>query len=203
MDVGQSLVTTTVTEGETLVIETELMQDRGVEVVDRQRRLGDGVAELVGRPEGETAAEAAAGEEEGVAVDVVVATGRLANLGRVGRPAHLAGPEHDRLVQQSAPLQVHDQGRDRLVGDQGVLSVVLLQVAVLVPGGVVGVGQRAGDLDEPDPRLDEPSGAEALQGVELLVVVRPVESVERRVSADSPETSATRGIDACMRKAAS
>ena len=93
-------------------------------------------------------------------------------------PAHLPGPEHDRLVEQPALLQVGDERRDRLLRDAGVLLVVLLQVAVLIPRGIVPVETRAGDLDEPHTGFDHPPGAQSLRGIVALVLVLRIDPVE-------------------------
>ena len=69
--------------------------------------------------------------------------------------------------------EVGQQAGDRPVDGPGVPGVVGLEVAVLVP---VAVAQ----LDEPDARLDEPPGQQALAAeVGGLVVVDPVEGLGR------------------------
>ena len=68
-------------------------------------------------PSADAPLDAAAGHPEGEAVGVVVAAeerraaARLVHRGA----AELAAPDHERLVEQPAPLQVLEQGRDRLV----------------------------------------------------------------------------------------
>ena len=96
----------------------------------------DGVhAHLVGGAVDGAAADAAAGQPDGEAVGMVVAA---VAAGGVRRPAELAGPHDQRLVQQAPRLQVLDQAGDGLIGVEGVLLVPFLQVAVLVPGAVGG-----------------------------------------------------------------
>ena len=48
VDVGEAVVAAAVAEGEALVVEAELVEDRGVDVVDGQGVGDDGVAEVVG-----------------------------------------------------------------------------------------------------------------------------------------------------------
>ena len=119
--------------------------------------------------------DAAAGHPDGVAADVMIAA---VAAGGMRRASHFAGPEHQRVVQQSARFRVADQRRHRLVGDPGVLLVPQLEFAVLVPGCVVRVGQRASHLDEPDSRLDQPPGPQALQGVKAVEVVGAIDAVQ-------------------------
>ena len=160
------------------MIDAELVEDRGVDVVDVDGIGDDGIAEVIGRTVGHPPTEAAAGEEDRVAVDMVVAAASGVHRRGVGGAPHLAGPDDNRLVEEAAGLEVNDQGRHRLLGHEGILGMVLNDLAVLVPGGVVAVETRTGDLDEPDALLDQPPGPEGLGGVEPLVLVGGVEAVE-------------------------
>jgi len=178
MDVGEPVVAAAVTEGEPLVIDAELVEDRGVDVVDVDGSGDDGIAEVVGFAVGHPATEAAAGEEDRIAIDMVVAAAAGVHGRGVGRAPHLTGPDDNRLVEEAAGLEIDDQGCHRLLGDGGVLGMVLDDLAMLIPGGIVAVEARAGDLDEPDAALDEPAGPEGLGGVEPLVLVGGVEAVE-------------------------
>ena len=92
-------------------VEAELVQDRGVDVGDVVAVLDGVEADLVGRAVDDAALDAAAGHPDREAVDVVVAAvGAL----RAGRAAELGGEDHERLVEQAAPLQVLEQAGDRL-----------------------------------------------------------------------------------------
>ena len=53
MDVGQAEVAAGEAVGERLVVEAEQVQDRGLEIVDVDRVLGDVEAEVVGRAVGQ------------------------------------------------------------------------------------------------------------------------------------------------------
>src|SRR5205807_367046 len=75
----------------------------------------------------------AAGQPDRKGVGVVVAAVVTAALDH-RRAAELAAPDHQRVVQQAALLQVLDQGGAGPVGVLAVLGQVLLEVAVLVPG---------------------------------------------------------------------
>ena len=139
-----------------------------MQVVHVDLVLHGAVAELVGGAEGEAGLDAAAGQPDGEAVGVVVAAGAV--LLGVGGAAELAAPPDERVLEQAAPLQVGEQAGDRPVDGAGVVGV-LGQVRVLVPGRVGGV-VAVGHLDEPDARLAEPPGQQAL----------PAEVVGRRVA---------------------
>src|SRR5262249_60262423 len=95
---------------------------------------------------------APAGQPNGEAVGVVIASGALRVLG--GRlSAELPAPDDERRVQESAPLEVLNQSSNRPVRVPGVLGGVLDDVRVGVPVGVV-VLPSGGHLDEPDAALD-------------------------------------------------
>ena len=64
MDVGEAVVAAAVAEGEPLVIDAELVEDRGVDVVDVDGIGDDGIAEVIGRTVGHPPTEAAAGKED-------------------------------------------------------------------------------------------------------------------------------------------
>ena len=86
-----------------------------MQVVDVDRVVGDVVAEVVGLAVGDAGLDAAAGQPDGEAARVVVAAvvvgGQRALA--VDRPAELAAPDDQRVVEQAALLQVGDQGGAR------------------------------------------------------------------------------------------
>ena len=83
----------------------------------------DGVIpDVVGRAIDEPGLHAPAGHPDRVAVRIVVAA--VASL-RHRRAAKLTGPDNQRVLQQTARLQVLQQSRDRLVDLIGVLGVLV------------------------------------------------------------------------------
>ena len=98
-----------------------------MQVVDVDRVLDGLVAELVGRAVGRAALDAAAGQPDGEAPVVVVAAHRRLAADQLDRrrAAELAAADHQRLVEQAAPLQIGQQRRDRAVDLAGQLAVVL------------------------------------------------------------------------------
>ncbi len=175
MDVGEAHVASAEAEREAFVVKAEEVENGGVEIVDVDRVFDGAHAHFIRGAIGDSAANTAAGEEDGVAADMMVAA---VGAGRVGSAAHFAGPEDEGFVEEAAGFQVGDEGGDGLVGDAGVFLVAFAEFAVLVPGGVVAVGERAGDLDEANAGLDEAAGAKALEGVEFVEVVRAIDAVE-------------------------
>ncbi len=85
------------------------------------------VAQLVGGADGDARLDAAAGHPDGEAVRMVVAAQELRAAPRLvhRRAAELAAPDHQGVVQQPAPLQVRQQGRDRPVHLPALVRQVL------------------------------------------------------------------------------
>jgi len=178
MNVGQPMVAATMAKGQPLVVDAELMQKRRVDVVNVDRIDHRRIAELVGLAVSHAAAKSAAGHEQRVTVDMVIASAGGGDGGGVRRASHLAGPHDDRLIEQAALVQILDQRRDRAIGDECVLFVVLLQMAMLIPRRIVAVETGTGDFDKPHARFDQPPRPQCLRGIEALVFVRRVDAIE-------------------------
>ena len=187
--------------GEAAVVETEQIEDGGVDVAE-----GDGFAlgadaELVGRSGGGTGLDIAPGHPHGEAVLIVVATG-LVGLEVVdeGRASHFGCPDDEGLLEQAAGFEVFEEAADGLVDFGGVLRDALFDVAVIVP-------TVASDFDAVNEegiahaRLEETAGEQALAAEAFGAGI--VEAVERRVTSDSLERSTILGASDCMRKASS
>src|SRR5437773_3406338 len=107
------------------------MQHGGVQVMNGDL-VFDGVeAILVGRAVNHSALDATTGEPNRKSVRTVVAAGGRALCDR--RAAEFSGPDHKRLIKQSATLEVGEQPRDRLVGRQSHFCMTFFQLVVLVP----------------------------------------------------------------------
>src|SRR5260221_9469841 len=127
VDVGEAQVAATPAVGEAFVIHAHQVEDRGVQVVNRDDVLDGAVAEFVGGPVGLAPTNAASGQPDRKALWIVVAT--LATLGK-RRSSEFTGKDQKRAVKQSAGLEVFDQSGDRLVDRQSHLGVPLGNVAV-------------------------------------------------------------------------
>src|SRR5260370_17650959 len=74
-----------------------------------------------------------------------------------GRSAKFAAPDHERIVEHAALLEVFDQRGTRLVGVFTVLLEIMLQIAVLVPRFVE-------KLHKAHAAFQEPPGEQAVVG---------------------------------------
>ena len=146
------------------MINTEQVQNRGPEVVDRVDVFHGVIAELIGGPVDRARLHAAAGQPDAKPVWVVVAT--VGSL-RERRPPELAGPDHQRRIEHPPSPEVGDQRCDWLIDLLRHRGVALVKPAVLVPrvgGSPAGVAQ-AGELDEPHALLHQSSCQQALTAV--------------------------------------
>src|SRR5258708_3845861 len=116
------------------------------------------VAELVGFAVRSTALDSGTGHEVGESFGIVIAS--IAALAdRLA--AELSAPDDEGFVEQTALLQVGQQGRNWLV-DLGAMDLqVLLDAVVGVPVLLL-MAAALINLDEPNTSLDQPAGDEAL-----------------------------------------
>src|SRR5947209_3927739 len=98
-------------------------------------------AEFITGTEGDPRLDPAAGHPEREGIGVMVAAVGAALDHR--RPAELAAPDDEGVVEEPALFEILHQSRGRLVGVRAVLLEVGDEVAVLVP-------RLVENLDEPD-----------------------------------------------------
>jgi len=112
MHVGQTEVASGAAEREFLVIEAEQVQNRRVQIVDVDFAFRRRETELVRRAVHVAASYAAAGQPHREAVIVVVAAIDFAGVGTGrgqldrGRAAKFTAPNHQRVLQHAALLQI-------------------------------------------------------------------------------------------------
>jgi len=99
VDVGEAMVAAAVTVGQALVVESEAVEEGGVEIVDVDRVLHGLAPEIVGLPMDQASADAASGHPDGETLMVVVAAVVLA---AVGGASEFASPEHEGVFEQPA-----------------------------------------------------------------------------------------------------
>ena len=160
MHVGQPEVSTGISVGKPCVIEAEQVQDRGVQVMDMHRFFDGLVAEIVGRAVDHASLDAAAGQPDGKAPVIVVATPAGSAVDHLDgrRPAELAAAENQRLLEQPALFEVGQQCRDPLIAVPGQVAMVFLDVVVAVPGLRLAMVK----LDESHAALDQAAGDQEL-----------------------------------------
>ncbi len=157
-DIGEAMITSVVAEGELFVIETEQVEEGGVQIVHVDLAIHGEVPEVVGGAPREPGFHATPGQPGGEAAGIVIATGSI--LFRVRRATEFSAPPYEGVFEEPASMEIGEETGDGFVGGAGVLGVAW-KVAVLIPawvGGVVAVG----DLDEADAGLAQAAGHKTL-----------------------------------------
>ena len=143
--------------GQFLVVESELIENRRVEIVHVDLVLHGPETKLVGRPMGRTGLESPAREPGRETLRIVVPS-RAVALG-VRRATELPAKPDDGVVEKSALPEIFEQSRHRPIHREGMIGV-FGEIRMLVPrriGGVVAVGH----LHKADAGLAKPASEEA------------------------------------------
>ena len=177
MHVSQALIAAAVAKCQVFVVDAHLVKDRGMNVVHADRVDHSAVAEFVGLAITGAWLETATCQEQCKTVDVVVSAAGRTDCTGVRSSAHFAGPKHDGFVQKATLVEVDDQGGHGLLCHPGVLFVVLLEVAMLIPWRVVVIETRARNFHESYPRFHQSSSTQGLGGIISLMLVGGIRSV--------------------------
>ncbi len=109
MNVCQAKVAALKAKREAFVVDAEKMQERGMQVVNVNLSLDDAKAEFIGFAVDDSRLGSAAGDPHRKGVDVMVATHGIAHLAH-RRAAKFASPNHQRVVEQTALLEIEYEG---------------------------------------------------------------------------------------------
>ena len=107
-----------VLESQLGVVDAEQLQNRGMQVMHVHRVFGDVVTKIVGLADRHAGLDATPGHPRGEAARMMVAA--VVVFGEpalaIDRTPELAAPNHERVVEHAALLEVRDQRRRSLVG---------------------------------------------------------------------------------------
>jgi hypothetical protein len=163
-DVGEAEVASLEWERELLVMDSHEVHERGVEVVDGGAAIDDVEAEVVGATDGAWA-DACSGEPAGEGIAVVFAAEAVKVFGTalgVGCAAEFGEEEDERVVEETAEIEIVEESGDRLIDFRGAGGEAFFEFAVLIPAWVE-------ELDEADPVFAETAGEKAIGGKGALV----------------------------------
>ena len=140
------------------VVEAEHVQHRGMEVVDGNGILSHSPADFIRRPIGLAAFGAASRHPKGKRKRMMIST-RIGfasvSIFSQGCASEFGPPDDQRAFEKSPLFQVLQQCCDRLVDNPGVVTQILIEVAVLVPGLI-------DNIDEPNAAFDHTASEQAV-----------------------------------------
>src|ERR1043165_7166812 len=114
-----------------LMIQPHLMQYRRVEIVDADRLLDDAEAEVIALADDLAAGDSRAGHPDTEGVRVVIAAHAAL---RDGHAAEFSVPDDECLVEHAPAFEVPEQSGDWLIDLHRMLSVIVDDAVVRVPG---------------------------------------------------------------------
>lgn len=153
LDTGETGVEALDTDGETVVLDAEQVQDGGVEVADVDRVLDDVVREFIGLAVDHAAAGTASGHPHGEAAGMMIAPVVVAGKPALGvdGAAEFTAPDDEGVLEQTVAFEILDQAVGGLIDIATLGRHATADIGVVIPVVVV-------DLDEADAALDEATG---------------------------------------------
>jgi hypothetical protein len=94
--------------GKSIVLQPEQVEHGGMELVDGDGVFGDAIAEFIGFAVGGSSFDAAAGEEDGECLDVVVSACAVATALSHGSSAEFATPDDKCFIEHAALFKIGD-----------------------------------------------------------------------------------------------
>lgn len=143
LDPGEAHIQSLVLERKSLMVDSQQVENRCVEISNVDGFLDDVVAEVVGRSMHGAATDAAACHPDAEASWVVIPTvvGLRQPALAVDRSPELSTPDDERIVEHAAHFQILHEGPARLVHIAALQWQVAGEVPVLVPTAVEDLGE--------------------------------------------------------------
>src|SRR5437867_30052 len=158
VDVGQPEVAALVLERQLRVIDSEALQDGGLQIVDVNGIFGDVIAIVISIAVDDARLYAAPRQPHGEAARMVVAS--VIGFGQpaltINSSSKLAAPHDQGVFQHAAFFQVLDQSRCRLVRGLALFGQAFGKAGVMVPVPVE-------ELNKAHAPLRQPSGQETIR----------------------------------------
>src|SRR5207249_4992722 len=156
--IRQPVISSLEAERELRVINAEQVQYRRIQIVNVHRVSRDVVTKIIRLAVADAALYSAAGHPHREAAPVMIATviRRVEFSLAVGGAAKFSAPDHQRVIEQSALLQIFDERGAWLVHVAALQADVAGQIVMLIPAAMV-------KLDEAHAALREPAREQAVR----------------------------------------
>src|SRR5262245_16344711 len=143
-----------------LMIDTQEVQDRRLQVMNMNRITDDVVTVIVGLTQRESFFDASASQpHREIAWMMIAPIVHLCQLTlAVNCPPEFPAPDYKCLIEQAESLQILDQSRRRLICTFALQRKITREIIMLIPTPVV-------ELDKPDITLSQSSGEQAIVGI--------------------------------------
>ena len=138
MDIGQSIVTTLLAEGQPSMVDTEAVKYSGVEIVNVNRVANDVVAKIVRGSMNVSASSSTSGKPHREATSMMISTvvGFHAPL-TIDGSSELSAPDDQGILQHSSSLQIRDESCLGLIDVSTLFGNVGRDSSMLVPAAMV------------------------------------------------------------------
>ena len=148
----QSLIQSLERIGQPFVVNAQLMQKRGIDVVNVNRSFHNIIAEVIRCPEYGTPTDPTATKPKRVTTSMMVAAVIIAGQFplTVNSSTELSAPDDQRLIEHSSLLEIFNQGSRRLIRVFALTRNPLGKSAVLIPSAMI-------QLDKPHAALRQPA----------------------------------------------
>ena len=137
MHIRQADVTASKAEGKLFVVQAQLVQDRGMDILDHQLILDRGITKFISLAINRSSLETATCDKQAIPVYMVIPPCCRRDPRGMRSSSHFTRPDDNRLVQQASLLEIQDQCRHSLVRNHGILIVILDEIPVLIPGRII------------------------------------------------------------------
>ena len=156
MDVGQAAVDAVVADGQSFVVDAQLVQYGRVQVMHMHRVPNDVVALVIGLTMHQAGFHSSPGEHVTEATRMMIAPAVFLRRLLVDCSTKLTSPDDQHLVEQASLQQVGDQAGRRVIGVAALPGHVAREVGVMIPAHVK-------QLDKPHIALSQPPGQQAVR----------------------------------------
>lgn len=151
MNIGETEVAAGIAISEFFVIESEQVENSGLQIVDMNGIVDHVEAEIVGLTVNVALFETSAGEPHGKGLRMMIASQASAEGGvgfDHGSTAKLPSPEDESIVEQTSTFKILDEGSAALIGGLTVVAVIAEQIRVGVPAFVIDVHEADAAFDQ-------------------------------------------------------
>ena len=131
MDIGQFAIESVVVPGKLVEIEAQQVQHGGVELPDIGDALDTPPTEFISRPETRPPLHSSPHQPHSEGIGIVIPSGGIGLMR--GHATKLCGPEDQSVFQETSLLEISQEGRRRLIENDGMSIIIGFESPMGVP----------------------------------------------------------------------